>query len=200
MVYGETGSYPVEISVKKRMVSYWIKLINGNENKFSTVMYSRLLHKMLNSGYESPWLLYIKKILDECGMSDVWISQHLLRGNKAMADHVLMSLERRLKDQFVQRWREDLDNHSSCNLYKKYKELFEIGKYLTCLDFNNAKALIRLRTNNNRLPVNTARYKTKTKISNTLQAAGTQSSTLCSMCSTNETGDEYHLIFKCDNP
>jgi hypothetical protein len=31
MVYGELGRYPIDIDIKVRMISYWLKLILGNQ-------------------------------------------------------------------------------------------------------------------------------------------------------------------------
>jgi hypothetical protein len=42
MVYGELGRYPLEISVKLRMVSFWTKLVQS-ENKLSSNLYRLML-------------------------------------------------------------------------------------------------------------------------------------------------------------
>ena len=42
MVYGELGAYPLNISVKTRMLTYWSQLINSKENKLNVVMYKLL--------------------------------------------------------------------------------------------------------------------------------------------------------------
>ena len=39
MIYGETGRFPLDISVKCRLIGYWIKLIEGKEGKFDVFMY-----------------------------------------------------------------------------------------------------------------------------------------------------------------
>ena len=107
-----------------------------------------------------------------------------------MVNYVLKSVELRLQDQFVQKWREELDSHTTCNLYKEYKVMFEMEKYLTCLSGKNIRALVKLRANNNRLPIITARYQ---------QGNTVHPNRLCKLCTLQEVGDEYHLFFVCNN-
>jgi hypothetical protein len=39
MVYGELGRYPIDIDIKVRTISYWARLLNGKQAKFSNVFY-----------------------------------------------------------------------------------------------------------------------------------------------------------------
>jgi len=50
MVYGELGRYPIDIDIKVRVISYWSKLILGNQSKSC--------------------------ILNVCGMSYIWNMQN----------------------------------------------------------------------------------------------------------------------------
>ncbi len=57
VVYGELGRYLLSVAVKKRVIGYWGRLINGKESKLSRVMYNCLLN-LFNSGlYISPLCL-----------------------------------------------------------------------------------------------------------------------------------------------
>ena len=64
MVYGELGRYPLSINIKVRMITFWAKMILSN--KLSTCAYA-LLHRQ-----NSPWVKYVKSILDKCGLSYIW--------------------------------------------------------------------------------------------------------------------------------
>jgi hypothetical protein len=35
MVYGELGRYPIDIDIKVKTISYWARLLNGKQAKFS---------------------------------------------------------------------------------------------------------------------------------------------------------------------
>ena len=60
MVYGETGRYPIDVLVKTRMVNFWTKILNGNSNRISTVLY-KILHHLNENGIGSSRLFYISK-------------------------------------------------------------------------------------------------------------------------------------------
>ena len=49
MVYGETGRYPLLITVKTRMIMYWAKILMGNDNKLTSVFY-RFFYKCYSEG------------------------------------------------------------------------------------------------------------------------------------------------------
>lgn len=42
MVYGESGRYPLYVTVYSRMISYWTKMIQGQENKIVFTVYKFL--------------------------------------------------------------------------------------------------------------------------------------------------------------
>ena len=44
MIYGELGRYPLSIVIKKRIISFWYKLVSGNANKLSSSLYRILLN------------------------------------------------------------------------------------------------------------------------------------------------------------
>ena len=73
MVYGELGRYPLEIDIKVRMISYWCKLIRGKQSKLSTIAYKLLYIKKLKNCKISAWINHIHKILNDSGMSYIWI-------------------------------------------------------------------------------------------------------------------------------
>ena len=70
MLYAELGRMPVEVTVKSRMIGYWLSLVNGKETKLSTLLYKKLLHEY-NAGYEHKWVSYIKDILVSVGQIDL---------------------------------------------------------------------------------------------------------------------------------
>ena len=75
MVYGELGSYPLHLSIQVRMLSFWHKIVTSVPNKMSTLMYKLLYHRFCNNDYTSIWLSTIKNILDNVGLSHIWLNQ-----------------------------------------------------------------------------------------------------------------------------
>ena len=59
------------------MINFWHSIINGSENKLTFSLY-KLLRALSKKGlYHSPWLLKIKNILNETGMSYMWDSSQI---------------------------------------------------------------------------------------------------------------------------
>ena len=52
MVLGDTGRFPVNITIKTRMISFWSKLILCEKNKLSVAMYKVLYSKHFNNIFE----------------------------------------------------------------------------------------------------------------------------------------------------
>ena len=72
MVYGELGRYPIEITIKTRMINYWSRLINGKHNKLAFNVYRKI---RASDGMHSNWVLKIQRILEECRRPDLWLNQ-----------------------------------------------------------------------------------------------------------------------------
>ena len=75
LLYGELGRYPVHISVKLRLITFWFRLLTGKQSKLSLLVYNLLLNDMNNHVYNNKWLLFVKSILDDAGYTHIWISQ-----------------------------------------------------------------------------------------------------------------------------
>ena len=91
MIYGELGEYPVNIQIKIRMINFWLKLVNGRDSKYSTIIYHILLFMYHSGKYCSMWLTYVKQILDEAGFNDVWAYTTNFNSswiNKAVKQHL----------------------------------------------------------------------------------------------------------------
>ena len=97
IVYAELGRFPLFLYAKVRMINFWGRIINGKECKIAHVLYKLLLINLNNYGFESKWLIYIKNVFNNCGMSNIWYMQ--------FADKwVSKSVELKLKDRFTQLW------------------------------------------------------------------------------------------------
>ena len=182
MVYGETGVYPIKIFIYKRMLGFWGRMLRGKSSKLSNVLYEIML-KLYNDGtYEWPWLVFIKKLLDDAGLSYVWYEQR-----EVNVDWLKATIERNLKDQWLQKWNAELQEKSSCSTYRLYKKQYELEPHLMLTnDFRIYTT--KLRTNNNKLAVVIGRYSNIPR-----------EDRICNICQLNKVGDEYHLFFECNN-
>ena len=66
MLYGELGRYPLNITVKLNILSFWSKLIDGKQSKLSSLIY-RLLYFKTHGNNTFSWINFVKSILDDCG-------------------------------------------------------------------------------------------------------------------------------------
>ena len=74
-VYGETGTFPLYVGVYTRMIGFWCRTLQGKSNKLSHKLLKLMYTLHENGLYEWPWLQHVKKVLDNCGLSNIWRSQ-----------------------------------------------------------------------------------------------------------------------------
>ena len=77
VVYGELGEYPVEVIINTIMIGYWSSLIISKTTKLSMLMNTSLLFLDSTGMYSSPWINHIRNILNNCGMSGIWLEQQV---------------------------------------------------------------------------------------------------------------------------
>ncbi len=166
-----------DIRAKIRMISYWTKILNSSQDKFSLQIYSLILAQ-----YHNKWIFNIKTILDNCGLSYIWLKQ----GMDINLTWLKTTLSNTLKDQFQQEWNEAVFYSSKCINYRTFKETFQYEAYLTNLPTKLRIYFTKFRCRSHRLPIEDGTFKGITK-----------NLRLCTKCNTNQIGDEFHYIFHC---
>ena len=75
MVYGETGRGLILNHVKCRVISFWARILNGKEIKYSNILLKFIskLHKDELLEFNSSWLKFIENIFNHSGLSNVWL-------------------------------------------------------------------------------------------------------------------------------
>lgn len=185
MVYGETGTLPLESIINKRMVSFWTKLVQGRQSKLSVTLYRVLREKYTrylagNETYEPKWIAKIKQILDEIGFSNVWSEQEVVN-----TEWFKKSAELRISDIALQNWRSEIERNRLCTNYRIFKDDLCFEKYLLELGPADRINLCRFRCGNSRLPSKESRY-----VANIEHVS-------CTLCNSNEPGDEFHYTLVC---
>ncbi len=183
IVYGELGEYPIEVAINTRMIGYWSRLITGKATKLSMIMYASLLHLHSTNRYSSPWICHIRDVLNNCGMSGIWLDQQVNN-----PEWLKKAVERKLKDQWITTWYSNIFTKGICRSYSLYKEMYALEDYLLRLRKNIRIPLTKIRSNNNRLPVVTGRYENVSR-----------EERFCTKCRNDVVGDEYHIILLCPN-
>ncbi len=184
LILGELGKFPVDISIKSRMMSFWLKLVSPhNENKLSSIVY-KLLHKLyLKAEHRSSYISCIQHILTDIGMPSLWETHYVDNLNPAWFKE---KVSRSLKDLFLQRWYSHISSDSIYTNYRMFKPIFQAEPYLRILPTDCVKALLKFRVLNNKLPVNRLRFEDIPR-----------NERICKNCNINEVGDEFHYLFSC---
>ena len=185
MVYGELGRFPLNITIKQRVVGFWARILSGKEAKLTRLVYDQVRDMYTQNLLRSDWLEFLRGTLDECGMLNIWES------NQIMSVNVLKSrVQDKLKENFIQKWSNDLSNMPSCDVFVNFKTNFALEPYLTKLPPYLRLAFCRFRLSNTRLPKVLGRY--------TNTPRDQRFCTLCTMVE--KLGDEFHLLFECNYP
>ena len=111
MIYAELGRYPLEITIKTRMIAYWSRIISGSQNKLSYMSYHKLTS---TAGLQSKWVTKVRETLQNCGRADIWLNQPNNTISTAM-------IKGRLLDQFYQEWNANLEVSSKGRNYRIFK-------------------------------------------------------------------------------
>ena len=126
----------------------------------------------------SPWISFIKGILDECGLCNIYsCTQVNCYGYN-------ITVKRILCDQYLQ-WNSEKCNSSRGINYRMFKHDFKLENYLLKLSIKNARILCKFRTGNVNLPIETGRW---FNIERDYR--------ICHLCNS-DVGDEFHYIFNC---
>ena len=180
-VYGETGHFPLYIHVYSRMINFWHKLTQDVNNKFSSCILFTTLDCLKYKVFQSEWLLKIKSILDDCGLSFVWHNPHTVKTN-----WLNNAVQKKLKDMFIQDWDEKCKACSKACNYGLFKSEFGFEKYLDALPVTYQINLTKFRTSNHKLPIEKGRYSNLPR-----------NERHCTLCNSDQVGDEYHFLLEC---
>ena len=182
MIYGEVGKLPIELTIKKRMLSYWIKVSEDSRFKFSNTIY-RLMLKLYNptSIYNFPWFRKINEILQSCNFSNLWNDQSQYTTKQFLKCTIFDTLNHLEQE----KWLETVNTNQYCFNYRIFKKNLIFENYLTDLSFYYRLIFSKFRCKNNKLPVNKQRFDKEILDRN------------CNLCQNRDLGDEFHYIFIC---
>ena len=129
--------------------------------------------------FESPWLCHVKYILNNIGLSNLWLNQEIVNCKWFKA-----VVKLKLTDQYHQQWGSNICNSDGFTTYRIIKYDFKKETYLLVLPPNLSRPLFKFRTCNHRLPIQQGRY---SGIDNQER--------FCTLCDCNDIGDEFHYFF-----
>ena len=184
MLYGETGVYPIGITIKNRIMNYWLKLVSPeNCNKLSSIVYKFLYQLYRQGEHESLYLKYVRNTLIDIGLPYLWDLHDFTHVNTLQFKNFV---KRQTQDLFLLEWHNAITESSMYDNYRIIKQTIGQERCLSILPYNCIISLIRFRTTNNSLPVNVHRYYNIRR-----------DERICDKCLSNDTADEFHYLFVC---
>ena len=189
MVFGELGIFPVSLEVMCRKLCFWYKLSASMFSGSSKLSVS-LLHlcwKLYNhTPHKLNWLKDVHSMLNNLGLSYIWLERDSITFS---VQYFKALVKKRMHDQYIQQWHQNLSENSICISYRIFKERFELEDYLCKLSPSDKKNMLFFRLSNHRLPIQSQRY-----------YGVHREERLCPLCTKNDIGDEFHYLFCCPHP
>ena len=184
LLYGESGLMELSCTIKVRMISFWYKIVTGNNHKLSYLMY-RLIKKMhddTNNEYRSKWITFIESTINDLGLRNIW----LYEGDGFSLDYIKRCIKLRISDVYQQNWYTSVTGNVHCHFYRMLKDQIGLRWCHPLLSFKDRTSLVRFRCRNHLLPVTRNRFYNVNR-----------SDLMCTYCADNVLGDEFHYFFTC---
>ena len=183
MVLKELNRKRIAVKIDNRMLNYWLKVATDDDSKLTKTMYHLLMNMHERTTYKSLWLQKIQNLLNDTGMSYIWrLDPYSI--DKNWFKHIMKI---KLNDISTQNNNSELQQNGQCCTYKllQYEENV-LPAYLKKLDKKNRQPITRIKCLNNKLPIITGRQQNIPKHDR-----------LCTLCTRQTLGDEYHYILEC---
>ena len=182
IVYGEVGKLPLTNIIHKRMLSFWIRVSEDKNTKYSNIMYNLMLKLHSTRGFCFPWCNKIKQLLDSCNMKNLWLNQEQYSTKKLLKTTIFEALDK-LEHR---KWLNKVNTSNSGVTYRIFKQHLNFEMYIIKIPFSTRLYFSKFRCKNNKLPINKYRDDNK-NVDKT-----------CQLCNSGDVGDEFHYLFMCN--
>ena len=178
IVYGELGRVPMAIIRKIRILKYWTRIIQDKDS----LMYKLFSCKDCNGNYINPWTINVQNLFNDIGFAYIF-------ENQAISQIELSHVKKRLYDNYLQKWSNNisvLSKSESYCMYKNYNDLC-IEKYL--INVTNVKhriTLSRFRCSSHNLMIEEGKIRKLER-----------NQRLCTHCNMNVVENEFHFLLVC---
>ena len=183
-VYGELGRRNLIVQRHFKIIKYWLKVVQLNENKLVKCIYNMMLQDLELFPNKTNWALLVRDLLASLGFFEVWLEQSV-----GDINFFLSFLKQRLNDAFIQNWHARLENSTRALFYRNFcYSSFGFRAYLNHVNLSKFRnALSRLRVSSHNLEIEAGRWHKP--------VSKPFSERICLICSTLE--DEYHFVLVC---
>ena len=151
-------------------MSFWPRLLNKEENSLAHIIYMIAHNMFVRDVYKAKWLCRVKHIVDNCGLSYLWLNQSMMDAN-----HAKQLIHTRIKEIALHNWYTDISTSSMCTMYRLFKKQFNFEDYLLSCNYREQISQTKYRCANSKIPVYNQIYMYETE--------------LCTLCDLNVNGD-----------
>ena len=183
-VYGELGVFPLYIERQVRVISYWAKLLtlkNTNPNAFTVKIYNELFELSITHPDKITWATSVRDLLYKNGFGEYWLAQRV-----GSVDSFVPMFRLRLRDIFLQEWRNEVAQTSIGRLFQFIKTDFVFEPYLDMLKKAPRIALSRIRLSSHIFNIERGRWARNRR---------NRGDRVCSLCNVLEC--EFHCLVQC---
>ena len=177
----ECGKYPLCMKVYIQIIRYWIRL-KSLDNKYMQEMLEIDLQKKMDG--KGCWLKIVEYLMKYVNydINDI--------GKNTDLKTFQQIFEKKLKETYEKCWSEESRpfNESKLIFLSEYKRNFMFESYIDNLNFQNRKAVSKLRLSDHNFPIEKLRYENKKR-----------EERLCEICNLNDIGNETHYMICCQN-
>ena len=178
MVYGEYGKLPVQVPIDKRLVSFWRRLLNKEDSSLAHIVYMISHNLFVRDVYKAMWICRAKHMVDNCGLSYIWLNQPMMDTN-----HAKQLIHTRIEEVALHNWYTDISTSSMCTMYRLFKKQLNFEDYLLSCNYRERISLTKHRCATSKIPVYNQIYIYETE--------------LYTLCDINVNDNEYHYIMIC---
>ena len=77
-IYRELGRESYQSKRHFKIIKYWLKMLNSNDNKYINYLYKTMLNDMLRYTETKHWACLVKQLLSSLGFLEVWRCSSIL--------------------------------------------------------------------------------------------------------------------------
>ena len=86
MLHAESGRQPIQITIKSRVICFWLSIVNGKESKLSKFLYSIMFKEHEKGSYNFKWICCINDILVAVSRPDLFKTEPVNNPNSVKMD------------------------------------------------------------------------------------------------------------------
>ena len=180
----ELGRCPLTTSITFQAIKYFLRLPSINPCSMLNLLYQEEKHTLTTK--TDSYLAFIIERLNLLGMSNIWQEQ-LLENKSLNSKKIQMTIRRRITDNTSQNLITHMKHQNKkLSFLKDLKDVHQTEYYLNINNFENRRALTKLRTSSHKLKIETGRWQNIER-----------NSRLCQQCPGRFIEDEKHVTFDC---